>query len=383
MGPGGRAAARRRAGQRQVPQRAARDDHARPVEDLPPGRDRRRLRAGRLLPLQRPLRRADLRDPAAVAARGVQLPRPRAAWRASCWRSPRSTSPRSAATCPTTRGADGQHGGVEAVGEGRAQQRGGDAGPRGGRPAARRDQPGARLRRGRRRPGAGRTSSSPVSASPDRPRCSATCGRRSANNIDRYRSYPRIVGETGGKNAVVAHPSADPDALLVALVRGAFEYQGQKCSAASRAYLPRSLWKELEGRLADTVGQLEVGDSTRHETFVGAVIDETALRRLESTIDPAKDLPGHRILTGGTVRPESGWFVDPTVVRHRRPDVVPDAEGVLRTAADRARLRRRRLGQGAAPGRHHQRVRPHLLDLRQRPRRRSAPRSTPCATPPA
>ena len=137
--------------------------------------------------------------------------------------------------------------------------------------------------------------------------------KKIGNNIDRYRNYPRIVGETGGKNAVVAHPSADPDALLVALVRGAFEYQGQKCSAASRAYLPRSLWKGLEGRLADTVGALEVGDVARHETFVGAVIDETALRRLESTIDTAKDLPGHRVLTGGTVRPESGWFVDPTV----------------------------------------------------------------------
>jgi 1-pyrroline-5-carboxylate dehydrogenase len=133
------------------------------------------------------------------------------------------------------------------------------------------------------------------------------------SNIDRYRSYPRIVGETGGKNAIVAHPSADPEALLVALVRGAFEYQGQKCSAASRAYLPRSLWKVLEGRLADIAGALEVGDVSRHETFLGAVIDEAALRRLESTIETAKELPGHRILTGGTVRPESGWFVDPTI----------------------------------------------------------------------
>jgi 1-pyrroline-5-carboxylate dehydrogenase len=133
------------------------------------------------------------------------------------------------------------------------------------------------------------------------------------SNIGRYRSYPRIVGETGGKNAIVAHPSADPEALLVALVRGAFEYQGQKCSAASRAYLPRSLWKVLEGRLADIAGALEVGDVSRHETFLGAVIDEAALRRLESTIETAKELPGHRILTGGTVRPESGWFVDPTI----------------------------------------------------------------------
>ena len=132
-------------------------------------------------------------------------------------------------------------------------------------------------------------------------------------NVGNYRSYPRIVGETGGKNAVVAHPSADPQSLLIALVRGAFEFQGQKCSAASRAYIPRSLWKNLEGSLADTVGQLTVGDPTRHETFVGAVIDEGSLRRLESTITTAKELSGHRILTGGTVRPDTGWFVDPTI----------------------------------------------------------------------
>ncbi|MFC7596531.1 L-glutamate gamma-semialdehyde dehydrogenase [Terrabacter sp. GCM10028922] len=137
--------------------------------------------------------------------------------------------------------------------------------------------------------------------------------KKTANNIDRYKSYPRVVGETGGKNAVVAHASADPDALLVALVRGAFEFQGQKCSAASRAYIPRSLWKSLEGRLAETVGQLKVGDPTQHETFMGAVIDEMSLRRLESTIEAAKELSGHRILTGGTVNTEQGWFVDPTI----------------------------------------------------------------------
>jgi 1-pyrroline-5-carboxylate dehydrogenase len=134
------------------------------------------------------------------------------------------------------------------------------------------------------------------------------------SNVGTYRCYPRIVGETGGKNAVVAHPSADPQALLVALARGAFEYQGQKCSAASRAYIPRSLWKDLEGPLADTVSRFVVGDPTRHETFLGAVIDEGALRRLESTIDAARELTGHRILNGGTVRPETGWFVDPTIV---------------------------------------------------------------------
>lgn len=133
-------------------------------------------------------------------------------------------------------------------------------------------------------------------------------------NVARYRSYPRIVGETGGKNAVVAHASADPQALAVALARGAFEYQGQKCSAASRAYVPRSLWTDLEGVLTEIVGRFVVGDPTRHETFLGAVIDEGALRRLESTHRTARELSGHRIITGGTVRPETGWFVDPTIV---------------------------------------------------------------------
>lgn len=134
------------------------------------------------------------------------------------------------------------------------------------------------------------------------------------NNVGNYRSYPRIVGETGGKNAIVAHPSADPQALMIALARGAFEYQGQKCSAASRSYIPRSLWKQIEGPLTDTIGQFVVGDPTKHETFLGAVIDEGSLRRLESTIASAKELSGHRIVTGGTVQPETGWFVDPTVI---------------------------------------------------------------------
>ncbi len=133
-------------------------------------------------------------------------------------------------------------------------------------------------------------------------------------NLATYRSYPRIVGETGGKNAVVAHPSADPQALVVALARGAFEFQGQKCSAASRAYIPRSIWQQIQGPLVETVEQFVVGDPTRHETFMGAVIDEGSLRRLESTITAAKERAGHRIITGGTVRAETGWFVDPTII---------------------------------------------------------------------
>jgi 1-pyrroline-5-carboxylate dehydrogenase len=137
--------------------------------------------------------------------------------------------------------------------------------------------------------------------------------KKTANNIDRYKAFPRIVGETGGKNAVLAHPSADIDALKTALVRGAFEYQGQKCSAASRTYIPRSIWNRIKTDLIDTVRSLRVGDVTEHETFLGAVIDEPALRRLETAIERGKNLSSHTLLAGGTVRPEKGWFVDPTV----------------------------------------------------------------------
>ncbi|HEY5847409.1 MAG TPA: L-glutamate gamma-semialdehyde dehydrogenase [Microlunatus sp.] len=144
--------------------------------------------------------------------------------------------------------------------------------------------------------------------------------KKTAANIERYRSYPRIVGETGGKNAVVVHPSADVDAVLVALLRGAFEFQGQKCSAASRAYIPRSVWAVLEPRLVEALEQITVGDPTEHETFMGAVIDQAAANRLGAAIDQAKNTPGHTIITGGTVDTEKGWFVQPTVIIAEAPD---------------------------------------------------------------
>lgn len=132
-------------------------------------------------------------------------------------------------------------------------------------------------------------------------------------NIDRYRSFPRLVGETGGKNAILAHPSADIDAVKTALVRSSFEYQGQKCSASSRAYLPKSIWNRIKDDVVNIVSSFRVGDVTKHETYVGAVIDEIALRRMESAITRAKALDSHTLLIGGTVRPEEGWFVDPTI----------------------------------------------------------------------
>lgn len=144
--------------------------------------------------------------------------------------------------------------------------------------------------------------------------------RRVGENIDNYRSFPRLVGETGGKNAVLAHPSADVEAVKTALIRSSFEYQGQKCSASSRAYLARSVWEAIKDDLIETTRSLPVGDVTEHETYVGAVIDEIALRRLESAFDRANALDSHELLVGGKVHPEKGWFVEPTIFLSTDPE---------------------------------------------------------------
>jgi 1-pyrroline-5-carboxylate dehydrogenase len=143
--------------------------------------------------------------------------------------------------------------------------------------------------------------------------------RTMAANLERYRGYPRIVGETGGKDFVFVHPSADPAAVAVALVRGAFEYQGQKCSAASRAYLPRSLWAALRPALADLTGALAVGDPGDPRTFFGAVIDRPAFQRIGGYLDLARATPGHRIVCGGQADDSRGWFVHPTVIETDDP----------------------------------------------------------------
>lgn len=133
-------------------------------------------------------------------------------------------------------------------------------------------------------------------------------------NIGNYRTYPRIVGETGGKDFVLAHPSADVTALAVALVRGAFEYQGQKCSAASRAYIPKSLWPQLKLQLQELVSTLKVGHVSDFRNFMGAVIDAAAFRRLSGAIDEAKSSGGYEIVAGGTYSDETGYFIQPTIV---------------------------------------------------------------------
>jgi len=142
-----------------------------------------------------------------------------------------------------------------------------------------------------------------------------------AANLERFRSYPRIVGETGGKDFVVAHPSADVDALLTGLVRGAFEYQGQKCSAASRAYVPASLWHAggLRDRLAATVESLAYGDVTDFTNFGGAVIDRRAFDRLAGALDRVKNSSSCTVIAGGTADDAVGFFVRPTVVESTDP----------------------------------------------------------------
>jgi 1-pyrroline-5-carboxylate dehydrogenase len=138
--------------------------------------------------------------------------------------------------------------------------------------------------------------------------------RQVGERIATYRTYPRVVGETGGKDFVYAHPSADPDALAVALVRGAFEFQGQKCSAASRAYVPKSLWKKTRDRVVDETKRLRMGDVTDFRNFMGAVIDERAFKRLAGWIDRINEDVKCSVLVGGGYDDREGYFIQPTVV---------------------------------------------------------------------
>jgi len=140
------------------------------------------------------------------------------------------------------------------------------------------------------------------------------------SNVGEYRNYPRIVGETGGKDFIVAHPSADVEAVATAIVRGSFEYQGQKCSAASRVYAPSNLWPELRERLADEVKQLKVGDVSDFSNFMGAVIDANALKTQRDAIEEARTAAKAKVLVGGGIEDEEGYFVEPTVIETEDPD---------------------------------------------------------------
>ncbi len=139
------------------------------------------------------------------------------------------------------------------------------------------------------------------------------------NRIDQFRSYPRLVGETGGKDFVVAHPSANPDALRTALVRGAFEYQGQKCSAASRAYVPESVWARMGADLIDETESLTMGDPRDFRNFMNAVIHQRAFDKITDYIGGAADSSAAEVVAGGTGDDSKGWFIRPTIIRAHDP----------------------------------------------------------------
>jgi 1-pyrroline-5-carboxylate dehydrogenase len=139
-------------------------------------------------------------------------------------------------------------------------------------------------------------------------------------NIANYRGYPRIVGETGGKDFIVAHPTADVDALATAIVRGSFEYQGQKCSAASRVYAPANIWPELKERLVEQVRELRVGDVSDFSNFMGAVIDASSFRTQKEAIEEAKAHAKTQLVVGGGADDSEGYFVEPTVIQTEDPN---------------------------------------------------------------
>ena len=146
------------------------------------------------------------------------------------------------------------------------------------------------------------------------------------DNMDKYKSYPRIVGETGGKDFILAHSSADPKAVATAIVRGAFEYQGQKCSAASRAYIPDNIWEEVKGYVLEDLGTIKMGGTEDFTNFVNAVIDERSFEKLAKFIDEARESPVVEIIAGGNYDKSKGYFVEPTVILTQDPKYVTMCE---------------------------------------------------------
>jgi len=141
--------------------------------------------------------------------------------------------------------------------------------------------------------------------------------KKIGENAGRYRSYPRLVGETGGKDFIIAHPSADPQELAVAIARGGFEYQGQKCSAASRIYVPQSMWPDVRDRVVAIMRDMRMGDVQDFRTFVGAVIDEKSFRKISAYLEDART--NATIVQGGHVKSETGYFVEPTLIETKDP----------------------------------------------------------------
>ena len=149
------------------------------------------------------------------------------------------------------------------------------------------------------------------------------------NNIKKFKSYPRIVGETGGKDFIFAHENTNTRMLATAITRGAFEYQGQKCSAASRAYIPESIWEEVKGFLAEDLQSIKMGDVTEFDNFVNAVIDEAAFDSIASYIDAARQSDVAEVIMGGKCDKSEGYFIEPTVILTTDPHFVTMEEEIF------------------------------------------------------
>ena len=156
-----------------------------------------------------------------------------------------------------------------------------------------------------------------------------TIWKQIGENIQKYKSYPRIVGETGGKDFIVAHASSDPRAVATAITRGAFEYQGQKCSAASRAYIPRSIWEEVKGYVLEDLASFKMGGVEDFTNFVNAVIDEKSFDKIAGYIDEAKKSNMVNIIAGGNCDKSKGYFVEPTVIVTEDPQYVTMKEEIF------------------------------------------------------
>jgi 1-pyrroline-5-carboxylate dehydrogenase len=156
-----------------------------------------------------------------------------------------------------------------------------------------------------------------------------TIWKQISENLPIYKSYPRIVGETGGKDFIVAHSSADPLALATAIVRGAFEYQGQKCSAASRGYIPKSLWEKTKEHLLRMTAEIKIGDVTDFNNFMNSVIDESAFNKIMSYINKAKESSDVKIIAGGKGDKSKGYFIEPTIIVTEDPRFITMEEEIF------------------------------------------------------
>lgn len=153
--------------------------------------------------------------------------------------------------------------------------------------------------------------------------------REVAKNLENYRSYPRVVGETGGKDFIFVHPSAAVEEVATAMVRGSFEYQGQKCSAASRAYIPQSMWDALHEQISRKMALMKKGDVKNFCNFINAVIDEKAFNKIVGYIENARNSPDAEIIFGGNYDKSKGWFIDPTIILTTNPHYVTMEEEIF------------------------------------------------------